>query len=63
MQKLQPLRRQFTAEKVDARRVAARSWEAGDESYHLRTMATNNKIGRFTERMEALTCLWKARAQ
>src|SRR5262249_8877682 len=32
MQKLQPLRRQFTADKVDAGRVAARSWEAGDES-------------------------------
>ena len=32
MQKFQPLRRQFTADKVDARRVAARPCEAGDES-------------------------------
>src|SRR5262245_11484562 len=32
MQKLQPLRSQFTADKVDACRVAARPWEAGDES-------------------------------
>ena len=32
MQKFQPFRRQFTADKVDACRVAARLWDAGDES-------------------------------
>src|SRR5712691_1084188 len=32
MQKLQPLRRQFTADNVDARRAAARLGDAGDES-------------------------------
>src|SRR5262249_26196100 len=31
MQEFQPLRRQFTADKVDACRVAARPWDASDE--------------------------------